>query len=132
MFLQWRYIDASNWYALVIKNSNDRIQCHVREGGTTTKAETTGSVTFNAWNLAIWTYAPATNAIVLELNNTAATTTPSDTLTVPYTTDSNMYFGNIPNNNLKRFEGYIGQYVAWNILLSGGSRDNMYSHGTIV
>ena len=43
-FLQWRYIDASNWYALVMKNSNQRIQCHVREGGTTTKIEVNGQI----------------------------------------------------------------------------------------
>ena len=132
MFLQWRYIDASNWYALVLKNSNDRIQCHVREGGTTTKIEVTGAITYNAWNLAIWTYAPGTNALVLEVNDSTTGTTPADTLTVPYTTDSNLYFGNIPNNNVKRFEGYIGQYVAWNIILSATQRDNFFDHGTIV
>lgn len=132
MFLQWRYIDASNWYALVLKNSNDRIQCHVREGGVTQKIEVTAPVTYNAWNLAIWTYAPATNTLVLEVNDSTTGGIPSDTLTVPYTTDSNLYFGNIPNNNLKRFEGYIGQYVAWNIILTAGQRDNFWDHGTIV
>ena len=81
-------------YALVIKNSNDRIQSHVREGGTTTKIEVTAPITFNAWNLAIWTYAPGTNTIVLEVNDSTTGGVPSDTLTVPYTTDSNMYLGN--------------------------------------
>lgn len=133
MFLQWRYIDASNWFALVLKNSNDRVQCHVREGAVTTKTEVTGAtVTFNAWNLATWTYAPATNALVLQVNNSDTRSSPADNLTVPYTTDSNMYFGNIPNNNVKRFEGYFGQYVAWNILLSTTQRDNFYNNGTIV
>jgi len=132
MFLQWRYIDASNWYALVQKNSNSRIQCHVREGGTTTKIEVTGAVSFNAWNLAIWTYAPSTNTLVLEVNDSTTGGTPADTLTVPYTTDGNMYLGNIPNNNTKRFEGYLGQYVMWNIILSTGQRDNFWDHGTIV
>ena len=62
--------------------------------------------------------------LVLEVNDSTTGGTPADTLTVPYTTDSNLYFGNIPNNNLKRFEGYIGQYVAWNIILSATQRDN--------
>lgn len=132
MFLQWRYIDASNWFALVHKNSNSRIQCHVREGGTTTKIEVTGAVTHNAWNLAIWTYSPSTNVIVLEVNNSTTGGVPTENLTVPYTTDGNMYFGNIPNNNIKRFEGYLGQYVSWNILLSATQRDNFFLHGTIV
>ena len=132
MFLQWRYIDTSNWFALVLKNSNSRIQCHVREGGVTTKIEVTGAVTFNAWNLAIWTYNPATNALILEVNDSIVGGTPSETLTVPYTTDANMYFGNIPNNNVKRFEGYFGQYVAWNILLSATQRTNFFENGTIV
>jgi hypothetical protein len=131
-FLQWRYIDASNWFALVMKNSNQRIQCHVREAGVTTKIEVTGAVNLDAWNLAIWTYAPATNVIVLEVNDSTTGGVPSETLTVPYTTDTNMYLGNIPNNNIKRFEGYYGQYVAWNILLSAGQRDNFWDHGTIV
>jgi hypothetical protein len=131
-FLQWRYIDASNWYALVIKHSNLRVQCHVREGGTTTKIEVTGAVDLGAWNLAIWTYAPSTNTIVLEVNDSTTGGVPADTLTVPYTTDTNMYLGNIPNSNTKRFEGYFGQYVAWNILLSAGQRDNFWDHGTIV
>lgn len=131
-FLQWRYIDASNWYALVMKNSNRRIQAHVREGGVTQKIEVTGAANLDAWNLAIWTYAPATNALILEVNDSTTGGVPAETLTVPYTTDTNMYLGNIPNNNGKRFEGYYGQYVAWNILLSAGQRDNFFDHGTIV
>ena len=133
MILQWRYIDASNWYALLHKNINGRLQCHVREGGTTTKVEVTGTtINYNAWNLAIWTYTPASNALALELNNNSTTGTAADTLTIPYTTDANMYLGNIPNNNIKRFEGYLGQYVSWSIALSTTQRDNFFLHGTIV
>jgi hypothetical protein len=131
-FLQWRYIDASNWYALVMKNSNRRIQCHVREGGTTTKIEVTSAAVASAWNLAIWTYSPSTNVIVLEVNNSTTGGVPTENLTVPYTTDANLYLGNIPNNNIKRFEGYLGQYVSWSIALSAGQRDNFFLHGTIV
>jgi hypothetical protein len=131
-FLQWRYQDASNWIALVIKHSNLRIQCHVREAGTTVKLETTGSIILGQWNLVIWSFAPATNAITIELNDVGTTSTPSETLTVPYTTDSNMYLGNIPNSNQKRFEGYFGQYVAWNTILTGAHKDSFWDTGTIL
>lgn len=131
-FLQWRYIDASNWYAVVIRNSTNRIQVHVREGGTTTKLQCSTAINLNAWNLIVWTYVPGTNALAPELNNSTTTTTPSETLTVPYTTDGNLYLGNIPNSNAKRFEGYLGQYVSWSIALSTTQRDNFFSHGTIV
>ena len=131
-FLQWRYIDASNWYAVVIRNTTNRIQVHVREGGTTTKLQCSTAMNLNAWNLIVWTYVPGTNALAPELNNSTTTTTPTETLTVPYTTDSNMYLGNIPNSNAKRFEGYLGQYVSWSIALSTTQRDNFFSHGTIV
>lgn len=130
-YLQWRYIDASNWFALVIRNTTDEIQCHVREAGTTVKLRTTGTINYNAWNLIIWTYTASTNTIVLELNDSTSTATPSETLTVPYTTDSNMYLGNIPNSNPKRYEGYLGQYVAWNIALGAAARDNYFDKGTI-
>jgi hypothetical protein len=131
-FLQWRYIDASNWYALVMKNSNRRIQCHVREAGVTTKIEVTSAAVASAWNLAIWTFIGSTNALALEVNNSTTGGVPTETLTVPYTTDANMYLGNIPNNNIKRFEGYLGQYVSWSIALSTTQRDNFFLHGTIV
>ena len=91
-FLQWRYIDASNWYAVVIRTSTNKIQVHVREGGTTTKLECSTPINYNAWNLIVWTYVPGTNALAPELNNSTTTTTPSETLTVPYTTDQNMYW----------------------------------------
>jgi hypothetical protein len=131
-FLQWRYIDASNWFAVVLRSTTSRIQVHVREGGTTTKKEITAAVNFNAWNCLIWTYAPGTNALVVELNGSETGTTPSEVLTVPYTTDLNMYLGNIPNSNTKRFEGYLGNYTMWNILLSATQRDNFRTRGTIV
>jgi hypothetical protein len=131
-FLQWRYIDASNWYALVMKNSNRRIQCHVREAGVTTKIEVTSAAVASAWNLAIWTFIGSTNALALEVNNSTTGGVPTETLTVPYTTDANMYLGNIHNNNIKRFEGYLGQYVSWSIALSTTQRDNFFLHGTIV
>jgi Concanavalin A-like lectin/glucanases superfamily len=131
MFLQWRYIDASNWYAVVIRTTTNQLQVHVREGGTTFKLRSTGTITYNAWNLIIWTYAPSTNTIVLELNNSTSTATPTETLTVPYTADANMYLGNIPNSNPKRFEGYLGNYTMWNILLSTTQRDNFWTRGTI-
>jgi hypothetical protein len=130
-FLQWRYIDTSNWYALVLRSTTNRLQVHVREGGVTTKREITAAVNYNAWNIIIWTYSPSTNAIVMELNGSETGTTPSETLTVPYTTDLNMYLGNIPNSNAKRFEGYLGNYTMWNILLSATQRDNFRIKGTI-
>lgn len=131
-FLQWRYIDASNWYACTIRNTTNQLQVHVREAGVTTKLRTAGTVNFNAWNLMIWTYSPSTNAIVIEFNGSTSTAVPTETLTVPYTTDTNMYLGNIPNSNPKRFEGYLGHFTAWNILLNGGQRDNYFAKGTIV
>lgn len=132
MFMQWRYIDTNNWYALAIRTTTNQIQCHVREGGTTTKLRTSGTINFDEWNLIIWTYNPTSNAIVLDLNNSTSSAIPSETLTVPYTTDTNMYLGNIPNSNAKRFEGYYGQYVAWNIILNSTQRTNYWNHGTIV
>jgi hypothetical protein len=132
MFLQWRYIDVSNWYAVVIRTTTDQLQVHVREGGVTTKLRSAGTINYNAWNLIIWTYSPSTNTIVIELNDSTSTATPTETLTVPYTTDSNLYLGNIPNSNAKRFEGYLGYYASWNILLSATQRDNLFDHGTIV
>lgn len=135
-FLQWRYIDASNWYAVVIGNADNFIQVHVREGGTTTKREVNTEDVFNApsngWNLVVWTYNATTNALTIRVNNEADNATPTETLTVPYTTDQNMYLGNIPLSNTKRFEGYLGPFIMWNTVLTGTQQTNLWTHGTIV
>ena len=131
-FLQYRYSNSTNYYAACIKSSDSKIYIFVNEAGAITKRATSATINLNAWNLLIWTYAPGTNTLTVNFNDSTSTSTPSDTLTVPYTTDSNLYFGGLPNNDVKQCEGYLGPLVGWNIILVSTQRDNFWDHGTIV
>ena len=136
-YLQYRYIDASNWYAIVYETASpNHVIAFVTEGGTTTKREVTDATIFdagnNGWQLVIWTYNPTTNALTVRLNNVADDTTPADTLAAPYTTNTNMYIGGVPLQILKRVKGWLGPYVMWNIILTGTQQTNYWTHGTIV
>ena len=116
----------------MFRNSNSKIYIFVNEAGTITKRFSGTSAVMNAWNLALWTYQPASNTVTLDVNGDGTITTQLDVLSVPYTTDSNLYLGNIPNVNTKRFEGYFGQYVTWSTNLNSTQRSNFWLHGTIV
>lgn len=131
-FLQWRYIDASNWYAVVYETASpNHVLVFVNEAGTITKREVNQAISFNTWNLVFWSYNPSTNALVFKHNNVADSITPSDTLTVPYTTDTNMYIGSLPNLTDKRIEGWLGLYVMWNQIITSVQMTSMWSNGTV-
>jgi hypothetical protein len=117
------------------KPSDNKIYVFVNEAAATTKLVSTGTVNLNAWNLIIFTYNPATNALVIYLNNSSASSTPGDSLPQPYTTDANLYLGGLPGLPDKRFTGYLDNFVLWNIagkILTAGEAGNMWLHGTII
>jgi hypothetical protein len=131
--LLYRRIDASNHYAVLIKPSDDKIYVFVNEAGATTKLVSTGTVNQDAWNLIVFTYNPSTNALVIYLNNSNASSTPADTYTAPYTADANMYLGGLPNLPDKRFTGYMDNFVFWTgKILTATEAGNMYTRGTII
>lgn len=134
--LLYRRIDASNHFAILIKPATattSKVYVFVNEAGATTKLVSTGSVNLNAWNLIIFTYNPATNALVIYLNNSSASSTPADTYTAPYTTDANMYLGGLPLLSAKRYTGYLDNFVFWSgKILTGTEAGNMWNRGTIV
>jgi Concanavalin A-like lectin/glucanases superfamily len=131
--LLYRRIDASNHYAILLKPADKKIYVFINEAGATTKLVTTGTVNANAWNLVIFTYNPSTNALVIYLNNSSASSTPADTYTAPYTTDANMYLGGLPNLPDKRYTGYLDNFVFWTgKILTGTEAGNMWTRGTII
>jgi hypothetical protein len=132
-YLAYRYIDASNYYAVVIKPADSKLYVFVNEAGTITKLRSNANVLVDAWNLYIVTYNPTTNALVIDLNNSSASTTPSDTLTVPYTTFSDLFTAGLPGLPNKRFSGYFDNFVFWSgKILTSTERSNFYTRGTIV
>lgn len=132
-FLLWRYIDASNYYAIVIRNSDNKLLVFTNEAAALTKQEHGTALTTGAWHLVIITYNPTTNALVTTLNDNSTTSTPADTLTIPYTTNTNLYLGNIPAQNTKRVQGYLKAFVFWSgKILTATEKTNFYNYGTIV
>lgn len=131
--LLYRRIDASNHFAVVIKPSDSKVYVFVNEAGTTTKLVSTAAANQDAWNLIIFTYDPAANALIIYLNNSSSSSTPADTYTPPYTTDANVYIGGLPTFPAKRFTGYMDNFVFWTgKILSAGEADNMWNRGTII
>lgn len=131
--LLYRRIDASNHYAVVIKPSDSKLYVFVNEAAATTKLVSTAAVNANEWNNIIFTYNPTTNALVIYLNDSTASSTPADTYSPPYTTDANVYLGGLPTFPAKRFTGYMDNFVFWTgKILSAGEADNMWNRGTII
>lgn len=136
-YLLYRYIDSNNYFIVNLDalDSTHLIRVFVKEGGTETKLkDNTGNhITLNAWNLVNFTYNPSTNALVLYVNGTSYTTSTTTSLTAPYTTDSNMYIGGLPNMVTRRFTGYMDNFVFWTgKILTAGEVSNMWTKGTIV
>lgn len=135
-FLLWRYIDASNYYTLVIDPLTDfRPLWIVNEAGVTTKIRPAAGVglNLNSWNNICVTYNPATNASILYLNGTSSTATTTAALTVPYTADFNIWLGGIWQSENKRFSGYMDNFVFWTAkILTSTEVTNMWTRGTIV
>jgi hypothetical protein len=132
-FLLYRWIDASNWFIVAIKSSDDKVYVFTNEAAAQVKFVSTAAVTANAWHNVIFTYNPSTNALALYLDNVLATVTPADTAPNVYTADANMYIGGLPGLPAKRFTGYIDNFVFWSpLVLTGTQVTNMWTHGTIV
>ena len=131
--LLYRYIDASNYYMVLLKPSDSKIYVFVNEAGAATKRASSAAVNVNAWNLIIFTYDPATNTLVIYLNNSSSSTTPADSVPLPWTTNSMLALGGIGGAPTYRFTGYLDNFVFWTgKILTGTEAGNMWSHGTIV
>ncbi len=132
-FLLYRYIDASNYFMILLKPSDQKIYVFTNEAAAVTKLVSTGTINTNAWNLIIFTYNPATNALVMYLNNSSSSSTPSDTPPTPYTTDARIHIGGIETLQDKRFTGYLDNFVFWSgKILTSTEAGNMWNHGTII
>lgn len=132
-FLIYRYIDASNYYMVCIKPADQKVYVFVNEAGAITKLASSGTVNLNAWNLIIFTYNPSTNALVMYLNNSTASSTPADTPPTPFTSESNVNIGGLQIDSNKRFTGYLDNFVFWTgKILTGTEATNMWNRGTIV
>lgn len=131
-FLAYRWIDASNWFFVCIKPSDDKVYVFINEGGTQTKLVSSAACNLNSWNNVIFTYNGGTNALVLYLNNSSASSSAADTAPNVYTASSNLFLGGIATFPAKRFTGYLLNFVFWNIVLTGTQVGNMWNHGTII
>lgn len=131
-YLLYRWIDASNYYMILIKPSDQKVYVFVNEAAAVTKLVSAGTVNLNAWNNIIFTYNPTTNALVIYLNNSSASSTPADTPPVPYT-GTELLLANIVSQQDKRFTGFIDNFVFWSgKILTGTEATNMWNHGTII
>jgi len=132
-FLMYRWIDASNWFIVAIKSSDDKIYVFTNEAAAQVKLVSANAVNLNAWNLIIFTYNPSTNALVIYLNNVSTSSTAADTAPNVYTANANLYLGGLPTFPAKRFTGYLDNFVFWTgLILSSTQAGNMWNHGTIV
>jgi concanavalin A-like lectin/glucanase superfamily protein len=132
-FLMYRWIDASNWFIVTIKSSDDKIYVFTNEAAAQVKLVSANAVNLNAWNLIIFTYNPSTNALVIYLNNVSTSSTAADTAPNVYTANANLYLGGLPTFPAKRFTGYLDNFVFWTgLILSSTQAGNMWNHGTIV
>jgi hypothetical protein len=136
-FMLYRYIDASNYYMIAIKPTDQKVYVFVNEAAAITKLVSTGSVNVDAWNLIIFTYNPSTNALVIYLNGSSASSTPGDTPPTPWTGNSTLILGNIPGGlptgGKKRFTGYLDDFVFWSgKILTSTEAGNMWTRGTII
>lgn len=131
-FLVYRWIDASNWFIVAIKSSDDKVYCFINEAGVQTKLVATAACTQNTWHNFIFTYNGSTNALVIYLNGSSASSTPADTAPNVYTAASNVYLGGLPTFPAKRYTGYLNTFTFWNIVLTGTQATNMWTHGTII
>ena len=130
--LLYRYIDASNYYMVLLKPADSKIYVFVNEAGAATKRASSAAINVNAWNLIIFTYDPATNTLVIYLNNSSTSTTPADSAPLPWTTNANLLLGGVAAPNI-RFTGYVDNFVFWTgKILTGTEAGNMWTHGTIV
>lgn len=131
-FIIYRWIDASNWFFVCMKSSDDKIYVFINEGGAQTKLVSNAACNTNAWNNIIFTYNGATNALVIYLNNVSTSSTPGDTAPNVYTSNANVYLGGLPTFPAKRYTGYLLNFTFWNIVLTGTQASNMWNHGTII
>jgi len=131
-FLAYRWIDASNWFFVAIKPSDDKVTVFINEGGTQTKLVSSAACNANAWNNIIFTYNGSTNALVIYLNNSSSSSASADTAPNVYTANSNLYLGGLPTFPAKRYTGYLLNFTFWNIVLTGTQASNMWLHGTII
>lgn len=132
-FLMYRWIDASNWFIVAIKSSDDKVYVFTNEAAAQVKLVSNAAANLNAWNLIVFTYNPATNALVIYLNNNSTSSTPADTAPNVYTANANLYLGGLPTFPAKRFTGYIDNFVFWSpLILTSTQATNMWTHGTII
>ena len=124
---------STDSFAVLIKPADSKLYAFVNETSVISKKVSTSTVNVNAWNLIILTYDVTANTLTIYLNNSSASSTPADSYTPPYTTDSNAYIGGLPNLPDKRFTGYLDNFVFWkNKILTGTEASNMWNHGTII
>lgn len=132
-FLMYRWIDASNWFIIAIKSSDDKVYVFTNEAAAQVKLVSTNPVNLNAWNLIMFTYNPSTNALVIYLNNVSTSSTPADAAPNVYTANANLYLGGLPTLPAKRFTGYLDNFVFWSpLILTSTQTGNMWAHGTII
>jgi len=131
-FLAYRWIDASNWFMVAIKPSDDKVTVFINEGGVQTKLVSSAACVANQWNNIIFTYNGSTNALVIYLNNSSSSSASADTAPNVYTANSNLYLGGLPTFPAKRYTGYLLNFTFWNIILTGTQVSNMWNHGTII
>ena len=132
-FLIYRWIDASNWFIVAIKSSDDKVYVFTNEAAAQVKLVSNAAVNLNAWNNIIFTYNPTTNALVIYLNNVSTSSAAADTAPNVYTANANMYLGGLPTFPAKRFTGYLVNFVFWSpLILTSTQVGNMWTHGTII
>lgn len=132
-FLIYRWIDASNWFIVAIKPSDDKVYIFTNEAAVETKRLCNTPCLLNAWNNIIFTYDPTANSLLVYLNNSSAATVATDTTPNVYSANSNLYLGGLPTFPAKRFTGYIDNFVFWSpLILTTTQVSNMWTHGTIV
>lgn len=132
-FLMYRWIDASNWFIIAIKPSDDKVYVFTNEAASQVKLVSNAACNLNQWNNILFTYNPSTNALVTYLNNSSASSTPADAAPNVYTANANLYLGGLPGFPAKRFTGYLENFVFWSpLILTGTQASNMWLHGTII
>ena len=129
--LIFRQIDASNSLYVCINTTDQKLYIWVKDAGVTSKLVSNATLTINQWHNLCFTYNASTDALVMYLDNSSASSVPA--AGIPNVGDATLYIGGQYNTPDRRFTGYIDNFVWWtNKVLTSGEVGNMWNHGTIV